>query len=134
MGHALRLAQYAQDGICNRCRIACRKQDARIVIAYQLSMPAYIRREHHPAERHRLQRLERRNEFGQSHRAARIDHRVRHAVIAGNIVIRDAAREDDLVLNIQRLRERAKVRFFGTPTCKQDANIRPIGEDRRKSG
>src|SRR6266508_5731396 len=64
------------DRLCERVGIAGGEQEACFAVAHELAMTADVGGEHDAALRHRLERLQRRDELGEPYRAARIDERV----------------------------------------------------------
>ena len=77
-------------------RVVGRKQRAGIAVADQFAVAADIGRRDQPALRHRLQRLQRRDQIGQPHALARIGEHIDQAVIALDLIVRHAADEADV--------------------------------------
>ena len=87
-----------------RLRVARREQEAGLAVADQLAVAADVGGDEHASLRHRLERLQRRDQLGQAHRLARIDEHVDQLVVALHLGVRHAAGEDDAVRDAQRAR------------------------------
>ena len=83
-------------------RVAGVEQHAGLAILDQFLVAADVGRHHQPPLRHRFQRLQRGDQFGQPHRVARVDQHVDQVVIAVHFVVRHAPGEDHAVLQVER--------------------------------
>ncbi len=92
-----RAARAPLDRRRQRAGVAGREQEAGLAVADQLAVAADVGGDEHAALRHRLQRLQRRDEFGQPHRQARIGQHVDQLVVALHLGVRHAAGEHDAV-------------------------------------
>ena len=70
--------------------------------ADQLPVPADVGRDEQSPLRHRLERLERRDEVGEAHRQPRVHQHVDEVVVPLHFVVRNAAGEHDLVRDAER--------------------------------
>ena len=76
------------------------------------------------AERHRLQRLERRHDLRHARGQSRVHHEVRESVIVVHAIVWDPSREDDAVLHAEPRRLRLQRLLFGPAADEQDAKLR----------
>ena len=94
-------AQQIEDLGRERVDVAGLEQHTGFLVADQLAVAADVGRHEQAALRHRLERLERRHEFGEAHRQSRIDQHVDEFVVAVHFVMGNATDEADLVVERQ---------------------------------
>ena len=78
----------------------------------------------HPSLRHRFERLQRRDQVGEAHLAARIREHVDQFVIALDVAVRDAAGEYDAIAESACSDLRTQRRFLRAAADEQRAQVR----------
>ena len=120
----LAVPQHAVQRIGQRNGLAGGEQHTRAAVLDQLAMPAHIAGHQQSALSHRLQWLQWRDEFGQPHRMARIDHHVHQVVVAAHLGVRNPASEHNLVRHAQALSLRPERRILRSAADQQYTQLR----------
>src|SRR3569832_1289723 len=104
--------------------IAGAEQAAGLAVSDQLAVTAHVGRDYQTTLRHCLQRLQRCEKLGETHREPRIYQHIDEIVIALYLRVRHTAREYHLVRDAECLRLLFQRRLFIAATHQEQADIR----------
>ena len=120
------IGQRREHAFGEGARIVRRKQISCLAIANQLAMSADARGDDDPLLRHRLERLQRGDQFRQPVRHPREDEKIDQIVIRLHLLVRHATGKDDAVVQFERADKGAQFVFVRSAADQQDGDFGPL--------
>ena len=124
-GQSRGTVQHQFDCLRQRARIARREQEPGFAVAYELAVSANVGGDEHAPLRHRFERLQWRDDLGEAHPMARIGEDVDQFVVAMDVGVRNAPREDHSIGESALRGQRLQRRFLRAAADQQHAKVRP---------
>ena len=118
-----------QQALGQRLPVALGKAVAVDALDDHLAQGAHVRAQDRDAERHRLERLDRRDRLAKWQRLARIDHEVAQRVPGADLLVRHAAGEDHLPVELPLGHLLAQAGEMGAVADHQQAPVGPPAGD-----
>ena len=117
------VVEQFHDGLCQRLPISSLEQDAGLVVFDEFLVATDVRSDEKLALGHGFQRLQRRHEFSQAHRVARVGEDVDQIVITIYVLVWHTAGKDHNILEAGFFGLLAQVFFLRAAANEQNANI-----------